>query len=93
MNYLKTTIDKFFSLRIFHQLSWYAIGQVAIQIFSFLGVIITSRYLGPTNVGLYSFVQNYLLAFMTITTGMDFYFTWQIARSGSQISKVRVFWI
>jgi O-antigen/teichoic acid export membrane protein len=66
---------------IFRQLSWYTIGQVAVQIFAFLGVIITSRYLGPTNVGLYSFVQNYLGTFMTVAIGMDFYFTWKVAKS------------
>jgi O-antigen/teichoic acid export membrane protein len=66
---------------VFRQLSWYTIGQLAVQAFSFLGVIVTSRYLGPTNVGLYSFVQNYLAVFMTLTIGMDFYFTWKVAKS------------
>lgn len=70
------------------QLSWYATGQLAVQFFSFFGVIVTSRYLGPTNVGLYSFVQNYLLVFMTITIGMDFYFTWKIAGSENKIESL-----
>lgn len=74
---------------VFHQLSWYTAGQIFIQLFAFLGVVITSRYLGPTNVGLYSFVQNYLLTFMTITTGMDFYFTWKVAKSEEKIPEVK----
>ncbi len=73
---------------VFQQLSWYTLGQIAVQIFAFLGVIITSRYLGPTNLGLYSFVQNYLGAFMTITIGMDFYFTWKIAKSEQRIQDL-----
>ncbi|MEN9337878.1 MAG: hypothetical protein RIQ41_192 [Candidatus Parcubacteria bacterium] len=77
------------TLPIFGQLSWYTIGQVCVQGFSFFGVIVTSRYLGPVNVGLYSFVQNYLLAFMTITIGMDFYFTWKVAKSDNQIRDVK----
>jgi O-antigen/teichoic acid export membrane protein len=74
-------IDRVAAHPIFRQLSWYTVGQIAIQAFSFLGVIVTSRYLGPTNVGLYSFVQNYLATFMTLTIGMDFYFTWKVAKS------------
>jgi O-antigen/teichoic acid export membrane protein len=74
---------------VFRQLQWYMIGQIAVQVFSFLGVIVTSRYLGPTNVGLYSFVQNYLLAFMTLTIGMDFYFTWKVAKSEEQVQEVK----
>ncbi len=77
------------SLPIFGQLSWYTVGQVCVQAFSFLGVVVTSRYLGPVNVGLYSFVQNYLLAFMTITIGMDFYFTWKVAKSDNRIQDVK----
>ncbi len=73
---------------VFRQISWYMIGQLTVQIFAFLGVIITSRYLGPTNVGLYSFVQNYLAVFMTITIGMDFYFTWKVARSEEKEKEV-----
>lgn len=43
-------------MSIIHQFSWYTFGQIFVQLFSFLGVIITARYLGPTNLGLYSFV-------------------------------------
>jgi O-antigen/teichoic acid export membrane protein len=86
---IKEQLQKVTSMGVFNQLSWYTAGQIFIQAFSFLGVIITSRYLGPSNVGLYSFVQNYLLAFMTITTGMDFYFIWKVAKSEERIQDVK----
>ncbi len=66
---------------IFRELSWYSLAQVFIQGTSFLSVIIVSRYLGPTNLGVYSFVLNYVGAFLTIIGGMDFYFTWKLAKS------------
>lgn len=81
-------VDRVTKHPLFRQLSWYTVGQIAVQIFSFLGVIATSRYLGPTNVGLYSFVQNYLAIFMTLTIGMDFYFTWKVAKSDNKIKEL-----
>ncbi len=81
-------VDRVTEHILFRQLSWYTVGQIAVQLFSFLGVIVTSRYLGPTNVGLYSFVQNYLALFMTITIGMDFYFTWKVAKSDNKIKEL-----
>lgn len=81
-------VDRVTEHILFRQLSWYTVGQIAIQLFSFLGVIVTSRYLGPTNVGLYSFVQNYLALFMTITIGMDFYFTWKVAKSDTKVKEL-----
>lgn len=81
MEKIRTYINSSIHRPVVRQFSWYAVGQLAVQIFSFLGVVITSRYLGPSSLGLYSFVQNYLGIFMMITTGMDFYFTWKIAKS------------
>ncbi len=69
---------------IFKELSWYTFAQVFIQGASFLSVIIVSRYLGPTNLGVYSFVINYVGAFLTVIGGMDFYFTWELAKSENQ---------
>lgn len=83
--YINTLLKK----SIFKEISWYTLGQIFIQIFAFLGVIVTSRYLGPTNIGLYSFVQNYLGVFMAITIGMDFYFTWKIAKSTDKILELK----
>lgn len=69
---------------IFKELSWYTSAQVFIQGASFISVIIVSRYLGPTNLGVYSFVINYVGAFLTVIGGMDFYFTWKLAKSENQ---------
>lgn len=74
---------------IAHQMSWYTLGQIAVQLFSFLGVIFTARYLGPVNLGLYSFVLNYLSVFLAVTAGMDFYFTWSIAKSENRIVDLK----
>ncbi|OIO31234.1 hypothetical protein AUJ77_00285 [Candidatus Nomurabacteria bacterium CG1_02_43_90] len=82
---LKKILDKSF----LKELSWYTIGQTTVQIFFALGVIITSRYLGPDNLGLYSFVQNYLSVFMLVAVGMDFYFTWRIAKSEDKIKDLK----
>jgi len=89
MMQLQVKLQKILSMGVFRQLSWYTAGQIFIQVFAFLGVIVTSRYLGPTNVGLYSFVQNYLLAFMTLTAGMDFYFTWKVTKSEERMRDVK----
>lgn len=89
MRNMANFINRIINHRITHQLSWYTIGQLVVQLFSFFGIIVTSRYLGPTNIGLYSFVQNYLAAFMVITVGMDFYFTWKVAKSENKLREVK----
>lgn len=90
MTFLSTLIKKIPAKR---QMSWYTLGQVVTQLFSFMGIVLISRYLGPSQLGLYSFVQNYLAAFMTIVAGMDFYFTWKLARSDEKIQELsRFFW-
>ena len=78
---LRHNMRKIFSLAAFRELSWHSMSQFYGQMLSFLGVMLVSRYLGPVNLGLYSFVQNYINIFFTVLTGMDFYFTWQLARS------------
>ena len=74
---------------ILKEISWYMVGQIGVQIFAFLGVLTTARYLGPINIGLYSFVQNYLLAFMSVLGSMEFYFSWKIAKSENRIHDLR----
>lgn len=75
---------------IFKELSWYTTAQIIVQTFSFLSVIVVSRYLGPSQLGLYSFVLNYVGVFLTVAGGMDFYFTWKIAKSNNYINDVKV---
>lgn len=85
MNFLKS----FFKQDIFKQLSWYTFAQLIVQGSAFLSAIIVTRYLGPSNLGIYSFVQNYVGTLLTVGSGMDFYFTWKIAKSDDHFRDVQ----
>lgn len=74
---------------VFNEVFWYSLAQVFVQGMAFFGVIYTSRYLGPTNVGLYSFVQNYVGLAMSLVSGADFYFSWKIAKSDNRLKEVK----
>ena len=63
---------------IFSETVWYTIANFYVQITSLLRVIFVSRYLGPTNIGIYSFVQNYIAVFVTVITAIDIYINWEI---------------
>lgn len=60
--------------------SFYTIANIISQALSFFSVIFVSRYLGPVNMGLIAFVQNYLTMSLTLLSGADYYFSWTIAR-------------
>lgn len=64
-----------------NELSWYLFGQILVQASSFVSAIIVSRYLGPTNLGLFSFSQNFVTLILSIIAGADFYLSWKIATS------------
>lgn len=76
---------------LFRRLSWYTLASVVVQGASFVSAVIVSRYLGPANLGLYSFVQNYAGTVLTIIGGMDFYFTWKLAKSDDFFRDVQLF--
>ena len=76
---LKTFYKTFFQKFLVHELSWYLFGQLLVQISSFVSAIIVSRYLGPTNLGLFSFSQNFVSVTLSIFAGADFYLIWKIA--------------
>lgn len=80
-----------FKQDIFKQLSWYTFAQIVVQGSAFFSAIIVTRYLGPSNLGLYSFVQNYVGTLLTVGGGMDFYFTWKIAKSDNHFVDVQRF--
>jgi O-antigen/teichoic acid export membrane protein len=84
-----TALKNFLKKPILKEISWYTVGQIGTQVFAFFGVMVTARYLGPINLGLYSFVQNYLGAFMTILGSIELYFTWKIAKSSDKISYLK----
>jgi O-antigen/teichoic acid export membrane protein len=73
------------------EMSWYTFSNFVAQGLSFLGILFVSRYLGPTNLGLYSFVQNYALTIFTILSGSDFYFSWAVARSEDFARDIKKF--
>lgn len=65
--------------KIFREFSFYTVAQFTTQLFSFIGVLFVSKYLGPNNLGLYAFAQNFVVIFYTIISGLDFQFTWHLA--------------
>ncbi len=73
------------------EISWYTAAQIITQFFAFIGVSIVSRYLGPTNLGLYSFAQNFIGVFLSCVNGLELYFTWKIAQSENSIQEVKKF--
>lgn len=78
---IKNIYQQIASRGIVRDVSWYTFANFSSTLFGFIGVLFVSRYLGPVNLGLYSFAINYASVFFTIAGGCDLYFTWQIARS------------
>ena len=81
-------LKNLFKKRIIQDTLWYSATNVIIQISSLIGVLFVSRYLGPTNLGLYSFLQNYLAFFVTIFSGLDIYANWHIVQSKDYYSEL-----
>ncbi len=84
-NKIKERVKDILSRSFVREFSWHTFANLSVQMFSFLSIIFVSRYLGPTNLGLMSFVQNYLTVFISTVSGMDFYFTWHIVKSENKI--------
>lgn len=68
----------FFKRRIVTDAMWYSVAHACVQLCSLIGVFLIARYLGPINLGLYSFVQNYLTVFTLLMTGIDVYAHWRM---------------
>ena len=88
---LKIKLLNTLSMPALREMSWYTFSNFIAQGLSFIGILFVSRYLGPTNLGLYSFVQNYALTIFTILSGSDFYFSWAIARSEDFARDIKKF--
>lgn len=88
---ISITVKNLLLRPIFKDLSWYTLAQVFVQGTSFFSVIIVSRYLGPINLGLYSFVINYVGAFLTVIGGMDFYFGWKLSKSENPYEDFKIY--
>lgn len=76
-------IRRFLQRKIVQDSVLYAVANGVVQVCSLVGVLFVSRYLGPTNLGLYSFVQNYIAGFMTVFAGIDMYANWYIVKSAN----------
>jgi PST family polysaccharide transporter len=71
------------------EISMYGSSQIIIQGSSFLAITMVSRYLGPTNLGLYSFAQSYMSTSLVIIGGFDFFYSWQLAKSNDRHNVVK----
>ena len=91
MEKIKAKLTYLKSRSIVKEFSWYTISNFTAQIMSFISMLFISRYLGPTNLGLYAFVQNYYITIFTIISGSDFYFSWALARSEDKIADIKKF--
>lgn len=67
----------------------YSFANAINQILSFASAIFVVRYLGPVNVGLMAFAQNYLLIFLTILSGADYYFSWSLGREKDKLEIIK----
>lgn len=88
---VKERLSSLLKKSIIKEFSWYALSNFTAQALSFISVLFVSRYLGPTNLGLYAFVQNYYITIFTILSGSDFYFSWALARSEQKIIDIKRF--
>lgn len=88
---VRTRLGNLLKKSIVKEFSWYALSNFTAQALSFISVLFVSRYLGPTNLGLYAFVQNYYITIFTILSGSDFYFSWALARSENIIIDIKRF--
>lgn len=82
-------MEKLFKRKVVQDGAWYTLANIVTQLSSLVGVLFVSRYLGPTNLGIYSFVQNYIAAFVTVLAGVDIYANWYIVKSKDYYSELR----
>lgn len=78
-------------LKIPKEISWYTGASILSLFFAFIGMSFVSRYLGPTNLGLYSFAINYVGVFLSAVSGLELYYTWHLAKSTEKIKDLKSF--
>lgn len=91
MEKIKAKLIHLKSRPVVKEFSWYALSNFTAQALSFVSILFVSRYLGPVNLGLYSFVQNYYITIFTVLSGSDFYFSWALARSENRMLDIKRF--
>ena len=89
MNFIKRKIRTILSLSMAREMFLYGVANTIGYISSFIAVFFVARYLGPSNLGLYSFVQNYSALYITIVGGADYYYSWSIARAEDKFASIR----
>ena len=89
MNFLKNKVRTILSLSMAREMFLYGVANTIGYISSFIAVFFVARYLGPSNLGLYSFVQNYSALYITIVGGADYYYSWSIARAEDKFASMR----
>lgn len=60
---------------------------------SFFSTVFVSRYLGPINLGIYSFSQNIVAIFTVFINGLDFRFAWLMASSEDKLRVVSDYFV
>ena len=85
---MRQIIQKIKRKRVVRDAFWYTLANIVMQLSSLLGVLFVSRYLGPVNVGLYSFIQNYIAIFTTFLVALDTYAQWSLVKENDPISAL-----
>ncbi len=82
--YFMRTLD-FIKTRfpLLRQISVYTLALIVTQFLNFIGMVLTSRFLGPVSFGIYSFIQIYTATISTIFIATDSKFHADLARENS----------
>lgn len=81
-------LKKILKKKIVKDAAFLSVSHLVVQLSGFFGSLLTFRYLGPSDIGLTAFLQNYLTIFATFFSGLDLYANWQIASSPTWRIKV-----
>lgn len=81
-------LKKIFRKKIVKDALILSISHFVIQISGLCSSLLVFRYLGPANVGLTTFLQNYLTIFVTFFSGVDLYANWHTVTSDVWNKKV-----
>jgi PST family polysaccharide transporter len=76
-------------LSALREAGFYGLSNIVNQAMAFIAMIFVSRYLGPTNLGLLAFVQNYSGIFLSLIAGADYYFSWEIGKRENKLDFIK----
>lgn len=81
-------LKKVLKKKIVKDAAFLSASHLVVQLCGLCGSLLTFRYLGPSNIGVTAFLQNYLTLFVTLFSGIDLYANWKIAASSRWGKKV-----